>query len=126
MNNPDHISESLETIFWGCRSGTIRNGKNSDRDGKNSDPGSGITIPDPQHWVRQFVDFRESDYYVKKRSGSVSDPGAGQVKNSPDPHNTGPVLRIRDVYPGSRILIFTHSRSRISDPGSKNSNKREG
>jgi hypothetical protein len=29
-----------------------------------------------------------------------------------------PVLRIRDVYPGSRILIFTH-------PGSKNSNKRE-
>jgi hypothetical protein len=29
------------------------------------------------------------------------------------------VLRIRDVYPGSRILIFTHPRS-------KNSNKREG
>ncbi len=28
---------------------------------------------------------------------------------------------IPDVYPGSRILIFTHS-----DPGSKNSNKREG
>jgi hypothetical protein len=23
-----------------------------------------------------------------------------------------PVLRIRDVYPGSRILIFTHSGSR--------------
>ena len=49
------------------------------------------------------------------------------------------MLRIRDVYPGSRIpdpgsriLIFTHpgSRipdpgSRIPDPGSKNSNKRE-
>ncbi len=29
------------------------------------------------------------------------------------------VLRIRDVYPASRILIFTH-------PASKNSNKREG
>jgi hypothetical protein len=29
------------------------------------------------------------------------------------------VLRIRDVYPGSRILIFTHPGSRISDPGSK-------
>jgi hypothetical protein len=28
--------------------------------------------------------------------------------------------------PGSRILIFTHPGSRISDPGSKNSNKREG
>jgi hypothetical protein len=36
------------------------------------------------------------------------------------------VLPIRDVYPGSRILICTHSGSRISDPGSKNSNKREG
>ncbi len=49
------------------------------------------------------------------------------------------VLRIRDVYPGSRILIFTHPESRIldpgswipdpgsriSDPGSKNINKRE-
>jgi hypothetical protein len=29
------------------------------------------------------------------------------------------MLRIRDVYPGSRILIFTHSGSRISDPGSR-------
>jgi hypothetical protein len=27
-----------------------------------------------------------------------------------------PVLRIRDVYPGSWILIFTHPGSRISDP----------
>ncbi len=41
--------------------------------------------------------------------------------------------RIWDVYPGSRILTFTHTGSRISDPGSripdtgsKNSNKREG
>ncbi len=31
----------------------------------------------------------------------------------------GPVLRIRDVYPGSRILLFTHPGSRISDPGSR-------
>ncbi len=30
-----------------------------------------------------------------------------------------PVLRIRDVYPGSRILIFTHPRSRIPDPRSR-------
>jgi hypothetical protein len=27
-----------------------------------------------------------------------------------------PVLRIRDVCPGSSILIFLHPRSRISDP----------
>jgi hypothetical protein len=26
------------------------------------------------------------------------------------------VLRIRDVYPGSRILIFTHPGSLIPDP----------
>ncbi len=35
------------------------------------------------------------------------------------------MLRIRDVYPGYRILIFTHPGSRISDPGSKNSNERQ-
>ena len=29
-----------------------------------------------------------------------------------------PVLRIQDVYPGSRILIFSHPGTRISDPGS--------
>ncbi len=38
------------------------------------------------------------------------------------------VLRIRDVYPGSRIQDpdFAHPGSRILDPGSQNSNKREG
>ncbi len=36
------------------------------------------------------------------------------------------MLRIWDVNPGSRILIFTHPGSRISEPGSKISNKREG
>ena len=39
------------------------------------------------------------------------------------------MLRIRDLYPGSLILIFTHSGSRISrtpDPRFRNSNKREG
>jgi hypothetical protein len=55
MNNPNHISESLETIFWvkilkffdadpGSGMEKIRI-----RDGKNSDPGTGINIPDPQH-----------------------------------------------------------------------------
>jgi hypothetical protein len=36
------------------------------------------------------------------------------------------VLRIRDVYPGSRIPDPDFYPSRISDPRSKNSNKREG
>jgi hypothetical protein len=64
MKNPDHISESLETIFWvktlksfdadpgpGIEKLRIRDGKNSDpRSGINiPDPRSGINIPDPQH-----------------------------------------------------------------------------
>ncbi len=32
---------------------------------------------------------------------------------------SGPVLRIQDVYPGSRILIFTHPGSWILDPVSR-------
>jgi hypothetical protein len=60
MNNPDHISESLETIFWvkilkffyadpGSGMEKIRI-----RDGKNLDPGSGmekIRIRDPR-WIK--------------------------------------------------------------------------
>jgi hypothetical protein len=43
MNNPDHISETLETNFWikilkFCGSGMV---KIRIRDEKNSDPGSG-------------------------------------------------------------------------------------
>ncbi len=53
MNKPDHISESFETIFG------VKILKFFDADPgsrwKNSDPGwkkfgSGINIPDPQHW----------------------------------------------------------------------------
>jgi hypothetical protein len=40
--------------------------------------------------------------------------------------STDAVWRIWDIYPGSRILIFTHPGSRISDLGSKSSSKREG
>ena len=36
-----------------------------------------------------------------------------------DNRDMDPVLRIRDVYPGSRILIFTHPGSRIPDLGSR-------
>jgi hypothetical protein len=57
MNNPDHISESLETILLGLKYLNslmrIRDGKNSDPGcgmEENSDPGSGINIPDPQHF----------------------------------------------------------------------------
>jgi hypothetical protein len=48
MNNPNHIFESLETIFSGSGMETVRN-----RDGKKTDPGSGINIPDPPHCISQ-------------------------------------------------------------------------
>ncbi len=47
INNPDHISESLKNIFWV----KILKSLMRIRDGKNSDPGSGMNIPDPQHCV---------------------------------------------------------------------------
>ncbi len=61
MNIPDHISESLETIFW------VKILKLFDVDPdpesfrpwirnpgrKNSDPGSDINITDPQHWLKK-------------------------------------------------------------------------
>jgi hypothetical protein len=57
----DDISESLETVFGSKYLNylmRIRKGKIRIQDGKNSDPdpgwkkfGSGISIPDPQHWL---------------------------------------------------------------------------
>ncbi len=58
MNNPDHISESLETIFWvkifkffDADPGSVME-KIRIRDGKKLDPGSEINIPDPQNWIQ--------------------------------------------------------------------------
>jgi hypothetical protein len=52
MNIPDHISESLETIFWVKLLkffDAAPGWKNSDPELKKSDPGSRINIPDSQH-----------------------------------------------------------------------------
>jgi hypothetical protein len=58
MNNLDHISEGLETIFWvkilkffDADPGW-KKFESGIRDGKNSGPESGINIPDLQHWIR--------------------------------------------------------------------------
>ena len=66
MNNPDHISESLETNFWV----KILKFLMRIRDGKNfgsgmekirlQDPGSGINIPDPQHWKIAIFKFNHT------------------------------------------------------------------
>jgi hypothetical protein len=61
MINPDHISESLETIFcviilklFDGDPGWKKFGYGI-RAGKHSDPGSGINIPDPQHCVVAYL-----------------------------------------------------------------------
>ena len=69
MNIPYHISECLETIFWvnlKYKNGEYKNSLIqiwildpwifSTRDGKNSDPGSGKNVPDPQH-LSPFIPF---------------------------------------------------------------------
>ncbi len=74
--------------------------------------------------------LRIRDAYPGSKSWFTYPGSRGQKKKATDPgsgtlgihnHNTAfrAVWRIRDVYPGSLILIFTY-------PGSQNSNKREG
>jgi hypothetical protein len=79
MNNPDHISKSLETIFWV----KILQFFDADpacgfRDGKNSDPGwkkfgSGINIPDPQHQVSSFSNCTSVQTSVSGVNTTVKD-----------------------------------------------------
>jgi hypothetical protein len=55
MNIPDHISESLETKFFDADPDPESFDPGSGmRDGKKSDPGSGINIPDLQHCIFSF------------------------------------------------------------------------
>jgi hypothetical protein len=57
MKIPDHISESLETIFWVKKILKFFDAYldpesflTQNPEWKNSDPGSRINILDPQHW----------------------------------------------------------------------------
>jgi hypothetical protein len=82
MNNPDHISESLEK-FWGFKylnsliadpgSGMGKFGCGI-RDGKNSDPGSGINISDPLHGKKNSC----------RPKGSSGDGGTESFLESPE------------------------------------------
>jgi hypothetical protein len=51
MNNPDHISESLETSFW-VKILKLFHADPGSGMKKNSDMGSGINIPDLPHLYR--------------------------------------------------------------------------
>ncbi len=81
--------------------------------------------PPDSKTVSSYTTFRPiSTFYLEleawlKATAFAKEPGY----SDPTLHTTKPgggsqktVLRIRDVYPGSRILIFTHPRSRIPDP----------
>ncbi len=69
------------------------------------DPGSKkYRIPDPQHWIH-LIGIRPICSIVEKKK-LWTEP---QVK----PRSCELIAQIRDVYLGSRILIFTHSGSRI-------------
>ncbi len=89
MNNPDHISECFELIFWGYnikffdayqRSrieefGTgIRDGKKMGFGIRDKHPGSRINIPDPQHWLYRYKINRTVPYLPVCIGGSLSLP----------------------------------------------------
>jgi hypothetical protein len=101
MNIPDHISESLETIFWVKNTlNFLMRFRNRDPESfwpwirdlrwKNSDagsginvpgsgrniPGSGISIPDPQHW--KYI-WRTGQ---KNRAWSWKPPASGPSDSS--------------------------------------------
>jgi hypothetical protein len=69
MNNPDHISESLEKSFLGYK---ILKFFDADQGWKKF--GSGINIPDPQHWkdlysalpVLNMPPFRDTEVEVAR------------------------------------------------------------
>jgi hypothetical protein len=52
--------------------------------------------------IKNHTDLFRSNGRIRQNFADPSGSGSGK-----------PVLRIRDVYPGSRILIFTHPGSRI-------------
>ncbi len=88
MNNPDHIIKSLESIFWvkilkffDADPGSW--GKNSDPGSgmeKNLNPGSGINIPDTQHWFNSL--FLENNCFLAYKFNIFEGGGASIKKSS--------------------------------------------
>jgi hypothetical protein len=80
------------------------------------------------------VGIRDPGFKIQDPGSRIQDPGSG-IRKKPIPYpesrsrgqkaaaDPGSQIRIRNtgqccgtgIYPGSRILIFTHSRSRIPD-----------
>jgi hypothetical protein len=85
MNNPDHISKSLETILWVnfLRSGIRNEKKIWIRDGKNSDPGKhpgSATLEQGIVFLLQVIRavcYRPFSHLLK----TIVRQGVGNVKN---------------------------------------------
>jgi hypothetical protein len=60
--------------------------------------------------------FGKTIIFMPKTGSINSDTGKDDIRIRIHNKLLFSVLRIRDVYPGSRILIFTHPGSRILDP----------
>jgi hypothetical protein len=92
MNNPDHIFYSLETIFllfWGLKYLNslmrIRDPRWRLRDGKKSDLGSGINIPDPPHcYFHSLLRLTVLDPFLQECGGKGQIPEHGP--DSVPPH----------------------------------------
>jgi hypothetical protein len=84
-----------------------------------------ITLPNFK-FVNRLCCGSVTFWYGSVPLNNGSGCGSGRLKNTRirsgllvHLHHSPSVLRIRDVYPGSRILIFTHPGSRIPDLGSR-------
>jgi hypothetical protein len=80
--------------------------------------GDGVSYGLLMFWRHSVLFWRHTEVLVSlDTSGPFLNPGSQCC-------GSGMFISDPDFYP-SRFLIFTHPGSRISDPGSKNSNKRE-
>jgi hypothetical protein len=120
MYTPDHISESLETVFLGynteivcCESGI--------RDGKNSDPGSGINIPDPQRWSEMYLGSVFFPSWILDPdphhwiNGSNPDPGTCKASLLPDEKRMKQFhVNLSQLFKGTQIRYFWIDQSEMS------------
>jgi hypothetical protein len=81
----------------------------------------GLLIPDPNlDFFLPIPDpggLKGTGSRIRIPNTALFNTSAVYLQAYPCPHQgNNAVLRIRDVYPGSRILIFNHPGSRIPDP----------
>jgi hypothetical protein len=118
MNNPDHISESLETNFWAKILKLFEADPGWKKVGSGiQDPGwrkfgSGMNIQDPQHWTWEK---NSGAGYLVPHLAAISDHiGHAGVHDDVTGH-----VQVRDALHNTDSLIlaesFTHGRRNYKD-----------